>query len=82
MSENSVWRRKRKKAVARQGIFALVQQGGSFVKAAIRIESSVSMAVSGGIVMLFFHVYNDSLLKKSYFKQRISLSMNMNYLLI
>lgn len=59
-----------------------MQQGGSFVKAAIRIEDSISMAVSGGIVMLFFHVYNDSLLKKSYFKQRISLSMNMNYLLI
>ena len=63
MSENSVWRRKRKKAVARQGIFALVQQGGSFVKTAIRIENSVSMAVSGGIVMFFFHVHNGSLLK-------------------
>ncbi len=32
--------------------------------------------------MSFFRVHNGNLLKKSHFKQRISLSMSMNCLLI
>lgn len=36
----------------------------------------------GGIAMSFFRVHNGSLSKKSHFKQRVSLSTNMNCLLI